>query len=119
MTDHARGVEFKFKGTARFVPYGPAYLYEEVGEILGAKIAVSANRRYIYLNHRLKLEVQFEDGRKFYEITYKDLPIVSVRHECADDLYEGILTFQSDLWTTEWRVTGPRKKLRLITLCYV
>lgn len=58
--------------------------------------------------------VHFEDGRPFHD--FDIATNAAATHLCGEDLYEVQYTFaQWPIWSSQWRVRGPRKDLILKT----
>ena len=111
------GPHGRFSGTARFAPQAAGLSYHEAGMLhLGDGPALAAERRYLWRADGKSIVVDFEDGRPFHRFDPRHSP-ATARHDCAPDLY----LVRYDLgswpkWQVEWRVTGPRKDYRMVTV---
>ncbi|MDJ1014917.1 MAG: DUF6314 family protein [Paracoccaceae bacterium] len=114
---HADGNENRFDGTARFTWSGPRLIEDEEGflTVSDGRPPVRATRRYIWAQEGARLEVMFHDMRPFHTV-----PLGTARPEttflCPPDRYEVSYDFSRfPDWSSEWRVTGPRKDYRMVT----
>lgn len=118
LDDRRLGAQGSLLGICRFSPQGDGLIYSERGRLSFAGVETAATRCYRYsFPADLRAQVSFIDGRAFHGLdlsTGKD----SFSHHCPPDLYEGRCRLSDDnVWHLEWRVSGPRKDLRLTT-CY-
>ncbi|QPH53708.1 DUF6314 family protein [Pontivivens ytuae] len=107
----------QFKGQGDFVPRAAGLDYLEEGELRFAGLPpFSATRRYRWEAGDADILVEFDDGRFFHRFD----PLESgaeAAHFCDPDLYE--VRYLFDLpseWRAEWRVEGPRKDYRMVTI---
>ncbi|HSR71148.1 MAG TPA: DUF6314 family protein [Kiloniellales bacterium] len=119
--DHRLGRAGRFHGTADFAPgeTTPDSLdWREIGRLrFGAHEGPGEQRYRLDFAAPHCARVRYADGRIFHDL---DLSTGSwtVEHACGPDLYRGRFAVSAaDRWTLVWRVTGPRKDLRLST-CY-
>ncbi|MGG7565736.1 DUF6314 family protein [Rhodovulum sp. DZ06] len=112
--------EGAFHGEAelRHEPGAPDRLaWEEEGLLRLGKAEARGRRAYLWrLQPPDVVEISHADGRFFHLLRVKgDGDAVS--HDCPPDLYKGEYRFETpDRWTLEWRVTGPRKDYRMLTV---
>ena len=102
-------------GTASFAPSPEGLLYQEDGVLVGGGFRSPASQSYRFLTEGPRASVRFRDGRLFHEL---DLACgaAHVRHACAPDMYRGRYRVRgANLWTSAWRVDGPRKQLLIVT----
>ncbi|WP_316013143.1 DUF6314 family protein [Roseobacter sp. HKCCA0434] len=107
----------RFTGQGTFTPARGGLDYLEEGELRFAGLPpFKATRRYRYDASDGLIEVRFEDGRFFHAFD----PAVSgteAHHFCDPDSYD--VRYLFDLpheWRAEWRVEGPRKDYRMVTI---
>ncbi|WP_327293606.1 MULTISPECIES: DUF6314 family protein [unclassified Streptomyces] len=109
----------RFRGTTDFVrgELGVGLRQVERGEFTWGGVTRPACREYL-------LEpagdgaafVRFADGRPFHALDLRDGRCVA-GHPCAEDVYRGEFGVVGvDCWWVVWRVCGPAKDLRLVTL---
>lgn len=112
-------------GMAVFSRMSPLrYAYAEQGELLlstGAR--VRGTRDYLYSLETPSLAIYFADGpnagqpfqrlERFEQITGGLR--ASARHQCGDDLYEGVYIFGGNDMTIVQSVIGPRKDYTIAT----
>lgn len=115
--DARAGAAHMMEGRASFRPDALGrLLYSEAGVLrLGAQ-EMRAERQMIWEfpgDHAL---IRFADGRVFHELRL-EAGEGSARHECGDDLYLGAYDLRDPkAWRVEWRVSGPRKSYRSLTI---
>ena len=115
--DHARTTIGRLEGKVTFRPFGPNLLYEETGTLILGEHRGDAGQtyRYDFPDGDRRALVRFRDGRPFHDLDLssgQDRP----HHWCPPDLYEGVvLALGPAAWSTEWKVTGPRKDYDLVT----
>ena len=116
LDDRRLGAPGSILGRALFEPEEDTLLYSERGHLSFAGSETTATRRYRYrFPEGQRAEVSFADGRPFHAM---DLSRGNDRftHDCPPDLYEGCcILLGENSWQLTWRVTGPRKDLRLET----
>ncbi len=106
---HADGAAAKFEGRARFVQDGAKAVYSETGTLrLATGESIKAERRYLWAEDQIgTLQVFFEDGRHFHEISAEE---TVAEHWCGPDTYHVTYDFGDwPSWSSVWRVKGPRK----------
>ncbi|EAQ01591.1 hypothetical protein OB2597_04103 [Pseudooceanicola batsensis HTCC2597] len=108
------GPDATFEGLSVFAPDPGGLILTETGEMrIEGQGPMRASRRYLWRETATGLEVFFEDGRFFHRVAGGDAP--GTRHHCAPDIYEVAYDFsQWPLWSTAWRVTGPRKDYGMV-----
>ena len=108
--DLRAGLTGRLTGEAGWRADGMGLIQEERGLLrLGDAPPMQAERRYLWRADGVALAVFFEDGRPFHSLAPGRL---CDRHECPPDTYD--VTYRlhgSGAFSTEWRVTGPRKDL--------
>jgi hypothetical protein len=106
----------RLSGTARFVPEPGGLRYTESGTLIFGAYQGMATQSYGYVLLTPSMaSVQFEDGRPFHHL---DLSTgrADIVHACAPDAYRGRYRVGSpERWSLAWIVTGPRKRLRIVT----
>ena len=116
LDDRRLGTRGSILGHAGFEAAEAALLYSERGHLSFAGSETIATRRYRYsFPEGQRAEVFFADGRPFHAM---DLSRGEdyFTHDCPPDLYQGhCRLLDASSWQLSWRVTGPRKDLRLKT----
>jgi hypothetical protein len=91
-------------------------IYEETGRLtLDFGQNLETERRYQWLQGKAgRIDVKFADGRCFHTISLtRD---GEATHDCPPDLYKVRYDFGAwPYWSSEWRVTGPRKDYRMLS----
>lgn len=107
--ENAVGPDATFRGTATFTRDGEGLILQEVGEMtVAGQPPLRATRGYLWRQGPAGIDVYFDDGRYFHHIA--DGAASEDRHDCAPDLYQVAYDFRDwPVWSTIWRVTGPRK----------
>lgn len=110
----ADGPEGRFTGQAVFTAEGAGLRYHEAGQlVLDGETAMQAERDYLWLAEGDQIVVRFEDGRDFHRFTPAAPAAV---HWCDPDDYRVTYDFSHwPDWSSEWRVTGPRKDYVMIS----
>lgn len=107
--DHLVEQTGQFQGQASFTRDALGLAYAEAGQLRFGTSAWAATRRYFWRDARDAIDVHFEDGRFFHRIALEGARPNS-DHFCDPDQYDVTYDFaQWPLWTSHWRVTGPRK----------
>ena len=101
----------RFDGAATFRWDGGTLLHEERGTLRAQGTAMEATRTLRWHLEGPRPRVTFADGRPFHEIA----PDGAARHWCDPDLYEGRYRWGAARWSLAWRVTGPRKRLVIVS----
>ncbi|WP_406152541.1 DUF6314 family protein [Streptomyces sp. NBC_01023] len=108
-----------FRGTADFVcgELGAGLRHVERGEFTWGGATRPASREYLFEPAGDGAAfVRFADGRPFHPLDLRDGRCVA-DHPCAEDVYRGEFSvLAADRWRVVWRVHGPAKDLRLVTL---
>ena len=106
--DRRAGLTGLLTGTCLWRRDAAGLVQAETGTLqYGDAPPIRAERRYLWREAGAGLTVLFEDGRPFHDIGPGRL---SARHDCAPDTYEVTYVFDApDVFSTTWRVTGPRK----------
>ena len=108
---HFDGLNGRLTGTATIAPSGPGlYTYDETGTLtLGDAEPLHATRRYLWRTAEQAIDVSFADGSPFHRIALGAFRPETV-HLCPPDRYAVTYDFTRwPLWTSRWRVEGPRK----------
>ena len=110
----ANGPEGRFTGQAVFSPEGAGLRYRETGQlVLAGAAALQAERSYLWAAEGAQIVVRFADGRDFHRF---DPAVAKAAHWCDPDDYTVRYDFASwPDWSSEWRVTGPRKDYVMIS----
>ncbi len=114
--DRRLGKAGRFEGEALFAPLAEGLLYDEAGRMRFGDHEGPAARRYRYdFPAPQRAAVSFAEGGFFHDL---DLTTGtwSTEHRCGADHYRGEFRVEGPAcWSADWRVTGPRKNLRLRT----
>jgi len=97
---------------------GGLLLYREEGRLkFGGLEDIAASRDYRWnIGEDGKIAVMFANGSPFHEFAFS-FARAEASHFCDPDLYEVAYDFSSwPQWRTEWRVEGPRKDYRMVTI---
>lgn len=98
----------RFTGVARFTRDGDGLRLTEEGRLELGAAQFKATRVYLWHADGDAIAVRFEDGRPFHRFTPQGAP--DSAHWCDPDDYRVTYDFARwPVWTSEWRVTGPRK----------
>lgn len=90
---------------------------EEQGQWQGAPWGDLPARRVDFWRGQDSVQVLFEDGRFFHDLTPVMQGAEDVEHLCGDDLYQGSYRFDlPNRWQVTWRVRGPRKHYDTVTV---
>ena len=111
IADRTGGPDGRFEGRATFTPEGARTLrYVEEGRLhLGDGAVLVASRTYLWTVWQNRVEVAFEDGSPFHAFSAGQSGAGS-DHLCVADHYRVTYDFgRWPVWSTLWRVTGPRK----------
>jgi hypothetical protein len=114
ITDYRAELTGHFAGISTWTPRGDGLLQVEEGTLrYGAAAPMHATRRYLWRAEGQELLVFFDDGRPFHSVPQAGQEAV---HDCAPDTYRVRYHWSgADAFTTQWRVTGPRKDMLLET----
>lgn len=90
--------------------------YDETGTMdLAGSPPLRATRSYLWSAMPGAIAVSFTDGRDFHRIAL-DGATADAQHWCDPDDYRVAYDFTAwPRWTSDWRVTGPRKEYRMVT----
>ncbi len=104
------------KGTADFIPDGPAFVYSEQGELTFAgQPALSTRRDYLWRADGAAVLVLFADGKPFHRFLLSG-STAEASYWCDPDQYRVLYEFSDwPNWTTTWSVKGPRKDYLSVT----
>jgi len=110
ISDHRGSVSGWFSGDAVFSPVDGGLRYQEQGELIWGGLSGPASRAYVYsFDDVHRADVWFDDGGYFHALDLSE-GRWRVRHDCADDVYDGAFrVLRDDAWTAVWCVSGPRK----------
>jgi hypothetical protein len=109
---HADGARARFRGVAEWAPAGAGLRCEERGRLEQGGAAFEAARVTLWAVEAGRLTIRLADGRPFCAVTEG-----WARHDCAPDVYlmrHGFACWPC--WTLRWRVTGPRKDWRALSV---
>lgn len=118
IADEAVGTTGRFTGTALFRPASEGLRYREEGVIrLGTNAPLAATREYLWVDAgEDRIELRFTDGRFFHDFDARDATPCAA-HDCPPDHYRVCYDFTAwPHWQAEWRVRGPRKDYRLLSV---
>lgn len=107
----------RFEGQAQLTPTDEGLHYREEGMLqFGGLTAMRAERVYRWRFVGGKVEVLFADGAPFHDFDpLENYP--RAEHLCKQDLYEVAYDFRNwPEWRAEWRVEGPSKDYRLVSI---
>ena len=113
----ADGVETgRLTGTARFAARDGGFDYAEDGMLtLPGAPPMQATRAYRWSLADSQVVVSFPDGRAFH--AFPLAPVAEAVHLCDPDTYHVTYDFRAwPVWRADWRVTGPRKDYRMISV---
>jgi hypothetical protein len=108
----------RFDGTADFSFMTGGLSYREEGELrFAGLIGYRATRSYQWrFPGGSRIAVHFEDGAPFHAFDLGDGRAVA-SHYCDPDQYDVAYDFTRwPEWRSEWRVEGPRKDYRMVTI---
>lgn len=109
--DQRANIRGEMHGTCKFLPETHGLRQVEMGVLrYGDAPPMQAERQYLWSNEAGQIVVQFSDGRPFHSFSPKN--DAEADHLCGDDLYQVQYDFKNwPVWTSRWRVQGPRKDL--------
>ena len=107
------GVRGRFDGRCVIAWDGDDVVQTETGTLrFGDAAPMQAQRVYRWRAAGAVISVSFEDGRAFH--SFGPGHAETAQHLCGSDLYEVQYGFADwPVWTSTWRVMGPRKDLVL------
>lgn len=108
----------RMEGQARFERQDDRLVYEETGRLLlPGHPALEAGRKLEWREgDDGTIAVHYPDGRPFHRI-WTDRLMSTDTHVCAPDIYHVEYDFRVwPHWRVTWRVVGPAKDYRLLTL---
>jgi hypothetical protein len=116
VSDRRTGAVIRLAGLASFTPAFGGLTYHEEGLLVGSTFRAPASQTYRFDIRGSRAEVRFQDGRFFHEIELTQ-GCAHVRHVCGADLYTGRYVSRGPnlFWTTTWQVSGPRKRMLIVT----
>lgn len=105
------------EGQASFSSVEDGLTYRESVNVRFAGYGGSATRSHRYrLDGRGLAQVCFADGRLFHALDLRS-GRWRAEHVCGQDLYRGSFrVLGPGLWVARWRVYGPRKNLRIMSV---
>lgn len=114
--DRRAGTWATFAGQAEFLAQDGGLRYHETGVLhLPGVAPIKAERIYHWHGDGADVAVTFEDGRPFHTVSLSD-PAPQARHWCDPDIYDVAYGFEDwPVWTSQWRVAGPRKDYVMIS----
>ncbi len=118
IVDRKFGLWSTFSGQAHFSRGTSFWVYEELGQLHSHGRLYTASRQYLYEPDDQSVAVRFEDGRPFYSIDCRKLPVACFEHLCGLDRYVGELSVRTRSWRSIWGVTGPSKDLEICSEYY-
>lgn len=106
----------RVEGTLTLRPGEGGLVAEEEGQMrLPGAAPMLTQRRSIWRTDGGRIEVLFGDGRPFHAFDPGQQRPQAV-HDCAPDRYEVVYDFSNfPVWTSIWRVNGPRKDYVMTT----
>ncbi|MEO8530349.1 MAG: DUF6314 family protein [Deltaproteobacteria bacterium] len=106
----------RVSGVASIVGDAGSARYDEQGLMeLPGTASLRAQRVYLWRSVAAGIAVQFDDGRAFHTIDLQDVA-ATAKHWCDPDDYHAAYDFSAwPVWTSDWRVKGPRKAYRMVT----
>ena len=108
----------RFDGSADFAPIDDGLHYREEGQLqFGGMTAIRAERVYIWtFPEPDRVRILFADGTHFHDFDpHQSRP--QATHYCDPDEYDVTYDFSRwPEWRAEWRVEGPRKDYRLVSI---
>lgn len=115
--DRLSGRDGHLIGQATLTADGDGLKYHETGELtFEGQPTLIASRVYLWRRGRGGVvTVQFEDGTPFHDFTlHRTMP--EATHFCEPDMYYATYDFARwPVWTSTWRVVGPRKNYRSLS----
>ena len=107
------GLKGRLDGRCVFASDGAELVQTETGVLrFGHAAPMQAQRVYRWRAEGARLVVRFDDGRAFHDFG-PDCE-AGAEHLCGQDMYRVRYRFvEWPVWTSTWRVTGPRKDLIL------
>ena len=108
----------RFEGEAIFTPREDGLYYHEEGKLqFGGLTAMTATRDYIWTFPKDDtVRIMFEDGQHFHDFDASE-PRPQASHYCDPDEYDVTYDFRNwPNWRAEWRVEGPRKDYRMVSM---
>lgn len=104
----ALGPPGRFSGVARFTRDADGLHLTEEGRLDLGKASFKATRAYLWRADGDAIAVLFADGRAFHRFTPQGA--ADSAHWCDPDQYDVTYDFTRwPVWTSAWRVRGPRK----------
>jgi len=108
----------RFEGQAIIIETEKGLHYHEEGKLqFGGLTAMTATRDYIWtLPDAKTVRVLFEDGKHFHDFDPTE-PRPQATHYCDPDEYDVTYDFRKwPEWRAEWRVEGPKKDYRMVSM---
>ncbi|MFC0409535.1 DUF6314 family protein [Roseomonas elaeocarpi] len=111
IVDHRARSHYVFEGQAHITPTQ----FRETGVMRANGSTMAATRSYQLLRRQAVLLVLHEDGTPFFSLDLDHGG--AIQHRCGEDTYLGrFLRRDAGCWAESWRVQGPRKRYRSLTL---
>jgi hypothetical protein len=111
LIDRRAGIRGRVEGELRIEPDADGLRWLEVGRLDWAGQTIDVRRGYALRRLGDEWWMTFEDGRPFHPWT----PGRPVVHDCAEDVYTGLVEVEPTRLRTLWDVTGPTKSQRIVT----
>lgn len=103
------GMDARFTGDLTFTTQDGGLLYRESGTLRLPASSHEAYRSYIYRPSGNALQILYDDGRPFLNLTFKN-GIAGDVHACGPDTYRATFKIKNESeWVCAFAVTGPRK----------
>ena len=98
------------------MPEAGGYAYAEEGTLIQPDAPpMTAKRAYCWRLVDGRVAVAFPDGRPFH--AFDLTPVAEAFHLCDPDTYRVAYDFRDwPVWRADWRVTGPRKDYRMVSV---
>jgi hypothetical protein len=106
----------QFEGRASVTAVTDGLLLTETGSLVFGEHVSDATQRYRIAFDRGGAQVFRADGSYFHDLDLSS-GWARILHRCGDDLYHGrYRVLDGDRYGVVWRVTGPRKDYRMVSL---
>jgi hypothetical protein len=111
IVDRSSGGRGRVLGELSIVAEGAGLRWQETGRLWWGEQTYAVTRTTLLRRHGDTWWMEFEDGRPFHPWR----PGILVEHDCAGDVYRGVVDVRVNRIRTLWDVNGPTKSQRLIT----